>query len=155
RAAQRPGVDSTVSASATGAAIRTDAIPQAAGAPSRAAWIAWGLVVAFYAASVLMLPNPDIPLNDDWMYARTVRYGIETGQLTTTGYQSPWGIPQFYLGVLLSSVTGFAHAHLRWLNVASVPILLLVLTLALSRSGASFAGSVVLLASVAWFAPFF
>src|SRR5262249_32729753 len=110
---------------------------------------------AFYVASVLMLPNPDIPLNDDWMYARTVRYGIETGQLTTTGYQSPWGIPQFYLGVLLSSVAGFAHAHLRWLNVASVPILLLVLTLVLSRRGASFTGSVVLLASVAWFAPFF
>src|SRR5258706_1225026 len=89
------------------------------------------------------------------MYARTVRVGLETGRMTTTGYQSPWGIPHFVAGTALSCVAGFSHAHLRWLSVSSVPFILLFLTLVLDRTGASFWGSTLLLSSVAFFAPFF
>jgi len=132
-----------------------DAEPGTKLSHSRGAWIAFVFVTAIYAVAILLLPDPDIPLNDDWMYARTVRVGLETGRMTSTGYQSPWGIPHFVLGTALSFVAGFSHAHLRWLSVASVPVILLFLTLALDRTGATFRGSLLLLSSVAFFAPFF
>jgi hypothetical protein len=122
---------------------------------SRQPWIAFAVVVSVYIAAVLLLPNPNIPLNDDWMYARTVRVGLETGHMSSTGYQTPWGIPHFILGTALSSVAGLSHSYLRWLSVVALLFILMFLTLVLARHGASFGGAVLLLSSVTWFAPFF
>ena len=67
----------------------------------------------FFPLAALMLltvamvpPGGDFPLNDDWIYAKTVEGILETGAYEANPYGDPTLIAQAYWGALFCSVFG-------------------------------------------------
>lgn len=108
-------VNSTASAGRDG----EERAPSTVGAKIRA-HVPLMVVLAAYAGAACMLPTlADVPINDDWFYARSVerllhQHVLTSGPVTTTlVFQVAWG-------ALFAAVFGFSHGVLRLSTVAMV-----------------------------------
>ncbi|MDK1021862.1 MAG: hypothetical protein QGD90_09535 [Candidatus Hydrogenedentes bacterium] len=61
----------------------------------------------------LVPPRGEFPLNDDWIYAKTVQGILETGAYEANPYADPTLIAQAYWGALFCSVFGYSFTVLR------------------------------------------
>ena len=61
----------------------------------------------------LVPPRGDFPLNDDWIYAKTVEATLESGTYAPNPYSDPTLIAQVYWGALFCSVFGYSFTVLR------------------------------------------
>ncbi|MCH8204464.1 MAG: glycosyltransferase family 39 protein, partial [Candidatus Hydrogenedentes bacterium] len=61
----------------------------------------------------LVPPRGDFPLNDDWIYAKTVEHLLDTGTYEANPYGDPTLIAQAYWGALFCSVFGYSFTVLR------------------------------------------
>lgn len=77
------------------------------------------LVTAVWGVYLTLVPlQPDIPLNDDWAYAQSVRHLLETGDLRVTEWTTAALVPQIYWGALFARIAGgFSFAALHWSTV--------------------------------------
>ena len=82
------------------------------------------LTAAILATYFAFVPAaPDIPLNDDWAYAQSVRHLLDTGELHVSEWAAPSLIPQIYLGALFARLAGgFSFVALRWSTLVSAII---------------------------------
>ncbi|MBI5564947.1 MAG: glycosyltransferase family 39 protein, partial [Chloroflexi bacterium] len=70
----------------------------------------------------------DIPLNDDWAYAQSVRHLLTTSELHVSEWAAPSLIPQIYLGALFAHLAGgFSFVALRWSTLVCAVISCLAL----------------------------
>ena len=74
----------------------------------------------FFPLAALMLitvalvpPRGDFPLNDDWIYAKTVEGILETGTYEANPYGDPTLIAQAYWGALFCDLFGYSYPVLR------------------------------------------
>ena len=58
-------------------------------------------------------PGGDFPLNDDWIYAKTVEHLLDTGVYEANPYGDPTLIAQAYWGALFCSAFGYSFTVLR------------------------------------------
>jgi hypothetical protein len=74
------------------------------------------LIGAGYALWLLLVsPNGDFPINDDWAYAWSVRHLLDTGQLRISDWSSATSVFPVYWGALFSTMAGaFSFGALRW-----------------------------------------
>lgn len=77
-------------------------------------WLQLALLCAVF---LVVGPWVDIPLNDDWQYARAAKLLAETGTLTIDTPIAPSIVVQSYLGALVIKLFGFSHIALRLLTV--------------------------------------
>ena len=66
---------------------------------------------------MLIGPWVDVPLNDDWQYARAAKLLAETGSLTIDTPIAPSIVVQSYLGAGVIGLFGFSHVALRVLTL--------------------------------------
>ena len=71
----------------------------------------------FLAAQALCAPWGDYPLDDDWLYARTVKRLVDTGTLALDAWVAAPGIPQTLLAAPFVAIFGFSHTLLRLLTL--------------------------------------
>ena len=71
------------------------------------------LSLAFWGAVLLLRPFADIPNNDDWAYAFTVRTLLETGRLRLSDWATPNLVSQALWGALFSRLFGAGYGALR------------------------------------------
>lgn len=72
------------------------------------------VILGIYAILILLVsPVREFPLNDDWLYAHSVQYLLETGQLRTFEWTAVSLVLQVYWGALFSLPTGFSFTALR------------------------------------------
>src|SRR5687767_805956 len=81
-----------------------------------------GAVVGCFVASVLLLPRADVPVGDDWFYARTVEmlvqgdgFHILDATVVTLILPALWG-------ALFAGAFGTSFVVLRWSSVALVAV---------------------------------
>lgn len=73
------------------------------------------LLTTLWVAMVgLTQPNGDFPLNDDWVYGLSVKSILSSGRFQLLDWSLATGLPQAYLGALLSWLFGFSFTVLRW-----------------------------------------
>jgi hypothetical protein len=101
-------------------ATQVDAV-RAGGSAERRRRIRRGLAVgasigAVYAIWLLLVsPNGNFPLNDDWAYAWSVRRLLTTGELHISQWSSATSVFPIYWGALFAWLAGgFSFAALRW-----------------------------------------
>ena len=70
-------------------------------------------------ALLLAWPFADLPFNDDWTWAFTVKQLLRTGHLTYNGWSSPSLIAQAYWALLWVKCFGFSHNVLR---ISTLPL---------------------------------
>ena len=75
----------------------------------------WVLLAVVYAA---IGPWGDFPLNDDFVFAETVRRLLETGTLRLSQWSLPANIPHILTGTLAALVVGAGDQALRGANMA-------------------------------------
>lgn len=92
-------------------------------------------VAIWLIAVILVNPVGNIPLNDDWSYASTVRTLLETGQFTPGGYTSMTLIGQTLWGALFCLPFGFSYTALRISTLVAASIALAALALLLQEAG--------------------
>ncbi|HVL05292.1 MAG TPA: glycosyltransferase family 39 protein [Acidimicrobiales bacterium] len=66
-----------------------------------------------YAATIVLLPRADIPIGDDWVYARSVRILLEEGRVQILDASVVSLVFQLLWGALFSSVLGLSFVVLR------------------------------------------
>ncbi|PVX82246.1 glycosyltransferase family 39 protein [Paraburkholderia unamae] len=94
------------------------------------------LPVAIWLVAVIAAdPRGNIPLNDDWSYALTVRTLLETGQFTPGGYTSMTLIGQTLWGALFCLPFGFSYTALRISTIVAGAIGLGAFALLLQDAG--------------------
>ena len=95
-------------------------------------WLPLGLLITVFLA---LGPWVDVPLNDDWQYARAAKLLAETGKLTIDTPIAPSIVVQSYLGAGAIGLFGFSHIVLRLLTLvlASVGLVCIERTLRLVR----------------------
>ena len=71
------------------------------------------LTLLWIAALVVLRPFGDFPLNDDWVFARSVRAIVEHGRFELADWSQAMGFPQAYWGALFASVFDFSFTVLR------------------------------------------
>jgi len=89
----------------------------------------FGMLLIFlgYLTSLLIVrPWANIPLNDDWVYARDCATLASTGRLILTGFESAWALPQIIIGAILTNIFGFSHVILRSVGVVSLAAVVLM-----------------------------
>jgi hypothetical protein len=77
----------------------------------------WIAVAVFLAAEALCGPWGDYPLNDDWMYARTVQRFAETGAIVVNPESAAAVVGQTVLAAPVIALFGFSHTCLRLLTL--------------------------------------
>lgn len=92
-------------------------------------------VTIWLIAVIAVNPVGNIPLNDDWSYAQTVRTLLETGQFTPFGYTSMTLLGQTLWGALFCLPFGFSHVALRVSTIVAGAIGLAALALLLQGAG--------------------
>ncbi len=80
-------------------------------ANARWACLCGGIVLI---AFLIVNPFAEMPFNDDWSYAFTVRRLLETGHLTYNGWSTATIITQAYWGAIVSKLFGFSFTALRF-----------------------------------------
>jgi len=79
------------------------------------------LIFLVYLTSLLIVrPWANIPLNDDWVYARDCATLASRGHLILTGFESAWALPQIIIGSMVTNIFGFSHLILRAVGVVSL-----------------------------------
>ncbi|MDJ0648654.1 MAG: glycosyltransferase family 39 protein [Xenococcaceae cyanobacterium MO_188.B19] len=63
---------------------------------------------------ILVNPLGDFPLNDDWAYAQSVKYFLDTGKFQLPGWAVANLLPQVFFGVLFCLPFGFSFTALRF-----------------------------------------
>ncbi len=76
--------------------------------------IALPLVTLLVAITLLISPIGEFPLNDDWIYAKTVQHLLQTGQYHAHPYLNATLIVQTYWGALFCKLFGFSFTSLRF-----------------------------------------
>src|SRR5919197_2237820 len=71
------------------------------------------LALAMAALLAVVPPLGEFPINDDWLYARTVQGLIERGQLEVPAWGASSLVLQAYWGGLFARLFGFSHGALR------------------------------------------
>lgn len=94
-------------------------------------------VVVFVLLSILVGPNRNFPLNDDWQYAHVARSFAETGVFKVDVPVAPTLFLQSWMGAAVTRVFGFSFENLRWLTVAVASVVLLLVYSLQRRGGAS------------------
>ena len=89
----------------------------------------------FLAATLLLFPFGNFPLNDDWVYSRDVLASLQNGKYSISGFESAWGIPQVCLGVILAKLFPFSHGLLRCVGIVSALFCVAGIILLLKRRG--------------------
>ncbi len=80
--------------------------------------IAAALAVGIIALIVLLRPFANVPMNDDFTYARTAEALGRTGHVVYNAWGSPLLWPQMAYGALVVKVWGFSWTHLALTGVA-------------------------------------
>ena len=90
-------------------------------------------IITFIWAIAVISVNPigEFPLNDDWAYARSVKYFLETGKFELPGWAVANLLPQVLWGALFCLPFGFSFTALRfstlvlgWLGVITTYLLI-------------------------------
>ena len=76
------------------------------------------LVAWFSACLILVWPNADVPIIDEWTYAWSVEHVLQTGTLELLPISSVYPVMQILWGALFSAPAGFSFAALRVSTVA-------------------------------------
>src|SRR5688500_5115162 len=72
------------------------------------------LLSFFWLAMVLITdPRGEFPLNDDWMYARSVLSLVEKGRYVLCDFQAVTALLQILWGALFAKIFGFSMTILR------------------------------------------
>lgn len=77
----------------------------------------WAMIVLsiLWAVGILIVdPEGDFPLNDDWAYARGVKSFVEEGKLVLDTWPAMTLISQIGLGIIYCELFGFSFEVLRW-----------------------------------------
>ncbi len=78
---------------------------------ARSVWVPIGV---FFAGLLLVLPpGGEFPLNDDWIYAKTVEHLLLTGQYQAHPYLNATLVVQAFWGALFCKMFGFSFTVLR------------------------------------------
>lgn len=97
-------------------------------------WIPWCAISAlFVAATLIVRPRVNFPLNDDWVYARAVESLVETGRTNMIPGVIARNLPLVAVGAVLTKLFGFSFVALRIVDMAFA-LGSLFLMYALSRS---------------------
>jgi len=72
------------------------------------------LSAAFWCALLLLRPFADIPLNDDWQYAYSVRHILEGGGMRLSDMSSPTVVVQAFWGAFVCRLLGYGYGALRF-----------------------------------------
>ncbi|CAD6510099.1 hypothetical protein LMG27952_00344 [Paraburkholderia hiiakae] len=105
-------------------------------ASDRRDYVAILLPVTIWLIAVIAVnPVGNIPLNDDWSYALTVRTLLETGQFTPGGYTSMTLVGQTLWGALFCLPFGFSYTALRVSTIVAGAIALGALAWLLQDAG--------------------
>jgi Dolichyl-phosphate-mannose-protein mannosyltransferase len=75
--------------------------------------IALPLVTLLVIIALLISPVGEFPLNDDWIYAKTVQHLLQTGQYQAHPYLNATLVVQTYWGALFCQLFGFSFTTLR------------------------------------------
>lgn len=73
----------------------------------------WPLPVIFVVALIVVNPGGNFPLNDDWIYGKTVETLLRTGVYERHPYGMPLGVVQILWGTVFCWVFGFSYTVLR------------------------------------------
>lgn len=71
------------------------------------------LTAAWMLMAALIDPTGDFPLNDDWVYALSVKSILEAGRFDLFDWALATALPQAYWGALFCSFSGFSFTALR------------------------------------------
>ena len=71
------------------------------------------LALVVLLTSLLVSPTGNFPLNDDWVYAKSVQDILETGRYSGHPYSDALFVLQAYWGALFCAVFGFSFTVLR------------------------------------------
>jgi len=77
------------------------------------AWPVLAVTAGFGLALALVPPGFEVPQNDDWAYALTVRQWLETGTLPALGWNDPTLVFQVWWGGLFAVLFGGSYTALR------------------------------------------
>ena len=74
------------------------------------------LALAMAALVIVVPPAGEFPIDDDWLYARTVQGLVERGRLEVPAWSAVSLVLQAYWGGLFARLFGFSHtaAAQRW-----------------------------------------
>jgi Dolichyl-phosphate-mannose-protein mannosyltransferase len=75
--------------------------------------IALPLFALLVMITLLITPVGEFPLNDDWIYAKTVQHLLQTGQYQAHPYLNATLVVQTYWGALFCKLFGFSFSTLR------------------------------------------
>jgi hypothetical protein len=91
------------------------------------------IVALYFIAELIINPDGEFSLNDDWAYALSVKEYVSTGKLHFSFWQAIPGLSQFMAGIVAAKILGFSFTLLRLISVACVPIMIFMLELILWR----------------------
>ncbi len=72
-----------------------------------------GLAVLWTVMALVVFPTGDFPVNDDWVYAASVRKLLDSGRFELLACSTASVGPQVYWGALFAKLFGDTHASLR------------------------------------------
>lgn len=72
------------------------------------------IILGWIVIAILVNPLGDFPLNDDWAYAESVKYLLETGNFQLPGWAVANLLPQVLWGALFCLPFGFSFTALRF-----------------------------------------
>lgn len=108
------------------------------------------LVVAVAAFALLVVPSPEFPMNDEWMFSRSVNKFFETGVITCDGCTTS-GVLLVSMGIASAKIFGFSFEALRYIvvlfGILSVAVTYLLLKEITKNRKLSLLGSMFLLAN--------
>jgi len=92
------------------------------------------LLAAVSLIFLMSVPLPEFPMNDEWMFARSVNIYLDTGKITCDGCTVS-GTLLVSIGSLISSVFGFGFALLRYFVIATAAGSVILTYLMLRKMG--------------------
>ncbi len=113
------------------------------------------VVLALIVMGVLLPYGVDIPLNDDWVYAKDVLESLNHGFLSLTGFEAAWSLPQIGLGIAISKWLGFSFVYLRLVSILGLFGVLFLSFLILRLRNVEPRTRLICLLSLLSFAPLF
>ena len=111
--------------------------------------------VVTVAALAAVWPVANLPFNDDWTFAYTVKRLAETGHLLYNGWSSPSVVTQSYWGLLWVRAAGHFSFQVLRFSTAPLAVGAVVLTYLLARRAGLAAGAAVFAALTLALSPLF
>ncbi|MCP4641037.1 MAG: glycosyltransferase family 39 protein [bacterium] len=106
------------------------------------------------ATALIVPPTGDFPLNDDWVYAKTVKWSLEQGQYVGHPFSQATFLAQALWGALWTAAFGFSFVTLRISTLVLAGVALWATARTARECGAS-RGAALLCAAVLWANPLF